>query len=85
MAIFGLSPLPNALILPLMGRFPPWDSDPDGIVVLGGGGKERITGAVELARKYPDARLLFSGDSGRLFSRGRTEAASARSRTWVAT
>jgi uncharacterized SAM-binding protein YcdF (DUF218 family) len=39
LAIFGLSPLANALILPLEDRFPPWDSSrgaPTGIVVLGG-------------------------------------------------
>src|SRR6202171_4618101 len=38
-AIAGLSPLGNALILPLEQRFPPWDASrgaPDGIVVLGG-------------------------------------------------
>src|SRR5208282_6849765 len=38
-AIAGLSPLGNALILPLEDRFPPWDPShgaPDGIVVLGG-------------------------------------------------
>jgi uncharacterized SAM-binding protein YcdF (DUF218 family) len=38
-AIAGLSPLSNALILPLEQRFPPWDASrgpPDGIVVLGG-------------------------------------------------
>ena len=39
LAIAGLSPLGNALILPLEERFPPWDPSrgaPDGIVVLGG-------------------------------------------------
>jgi uncharacterized SAM-binding protein YcdF (DUF218 family) len=39
LAIAGLSPLGNALILPLEQRFPPWDSShgaPDGIVLLGG-------------------------------------------------
>jgi uncharacterized SAM-binding protein YcdF (DUF218 family) len=38
-AIAGLSPLGNALILPLEQRFPPWDASrgaPDGIVLLGG-------------------------------------------------
>src|SRR5208283_385037 len=38
-AIAGLSPLGNALILPLEQRFPPWDASrgaPDGIVILGG-------------------------------------------------
>lgn len=39
LAIAGLSPLGNALILPLEQRFPPWDAAhgaPDGTVVLGG-------------------------------------------------
>ncbi len=55
---------------------------PDGIVVLGGAvlpelsaargsvelneNAERITAAVALARKYPDARIIFSGGSGSL-------------------
>lgn len=39
LAIAGLSPLGNALMLPLEERFPAWDASrgaPDGIVVLGG-------------------------------------------------
>jgi hypothetical protein len=39
LAIAGLSPLGNVLILPLEQRFPPWDPSrgpPDGIVMLGG-------------------------------------------------
>lgn len=39
LAVLGLSPLGNLLILPLEQRFPPWDDAgraPDGIVVLGG-------------------------------------------------
>src|SRR5580698_2553669 len=56
---------------------------PDGIVVLGGaispdismargvvslnGGAERITVATELARRYPNARIVFSGGTGSLF------------------
>ena len=84
-AIMGLSPLGNALILPLEERFPQWDparGAPAGIIVLGGSfdtvvsltrkevalneAGERLTAGVELARKYPDARLVFSGGSGRL-------------------
>jgi uncharacterized SAM-binding protein YcdF (DUF218 family) len=37
--LFGLSPVPNLLVLPLTERFPAWKPDgrpPDGIVVLGG-------------------------------------------------
>ena len=85
MAILGLSPVGNALIIPLEQRFPPWDASrgaPDGILVLGGAispdvsaarndpalneAAERMTAAVELARRYPDARVLFSGGSGAL-------------------
>ena len=89
-AVAGLSPLGNALILPLEQRFPPWDSShgpPDGIVVLGGAiypdisaargavalneNAERITAAAELARRYPNARIIYSGGSNTLiFSEG---------------
>ena len=84
-AVAGLSPLGNALILPLEQRFPPWDASrgpPDGIVVLGGAispdvsaargaialdeGAERIVAAAELARRYPDARIVYSGGSSAL-------------------
>ncbi|OAI31815.1 hypothetical protein A1351_00255 [Methylosinus sp. R-45379] len=63
---------------------------PDGIVVLGGaidenlsrlrGGAamteagERVTAMVELARRYPAAKLLFAGGSGRLFGAAGSEA-----------
>src|SRR5438045_1636724 len=85
LAIAGFSPLPNALMLPLEDRFPPWDPTrgaPAGIVVLGGAidslvaasraevslneAAERMTAAVALARRYPQARVLFSGGSGQL-------------------
>ena len=84
-AVAGLSPLGNALILPLEQRFPPWDAArgaPDGIVVLGGAispdvsaargaialneAAERIVVTAELARRYPDARIIFSGGSNAL-------------------
>jgi uncharacterized SAM-binding protein YcdF (DUF218 family) len=96
LAVIGLSPLGNALILPLEQRFPPWDDtrgSPDGIVVIGGAitpdvsaarndvalneAAERITAAVALARRYPEARIIYSGGTGALiFSEG-SEAASA--------
>ena len=85
LAILGLSPAGNALILPLEERFPRWDATrgaPDGIIVLGGAispdvsaardevalneAAERLTVAAELARRYPDARIVFSGGSGAL-------------------
>jgi uncharacterized SAM-binding protein YcdF (DUF218 family) len=93
LAIAGLSPLGNALIVPLEQRFPPWDPShgaPDGIVVLGGAlspeisaargavalneAAERITVAVELARRYPDARIVFSGGNAALIREGGIEA-----------
>jgi len=96
LAIAGLSPLGNALILPLEERFPPWDSArgaPTGIISLGGAldtivseprgevalneAAERMTAVAELARRYPDARIVFSGGSGRLIYDGVTEASLA--------
>lgn len=48
LAILGLSPVGNALIVPLEDRFPPWTGShaPDGIVILGGA----ITPDVSVAR-----------------------------------
>src|SRR5262252_4673035 len=85
LAILGLSPLANLLIIPLEQRFPPWDAGngaPDGIIVLGGAispdvsaarnevalneAAERLTVVAELVRRYPDARIVFSGGSGAL-------------------
>jgi len=96
LAIVGLSPLGNALMLPLEQRFPPWDASrgaPDGIVVLGGAisldvsaargavefneSAERITAAVELARRYPNARIVFSGGNNSLLASDAVEAAFA--------
>jgi uncharacterized SAM-binding protein YcdF (DUF218 family) len=63
---------------------------PDGIVVLGGsidadlsmahdatvvqGAADRIFAAAALARKYPNARVIFSGGSAKLVSNGAREA-----------
>src|SRR6516165_6194822 len=87
LAILGLSPAGNALIIPLEERFPRWDETrgaPDGIIVLGGAispdvsaarnevalneAAERLTAVAELARRYPQARILFSGGSGELIA-----------------
>jgi uncharacterized SAM-binding protein YcdF (DUF218 family) len=84
-AVAGLSPLGNALILPLEQRFPPWDASrgsPDGIVLLGGmispdvsaargavalnEAAERITVTAELARRYPNVRIVLTGGSNSL-------------------
>ena len=98
LALLGLSPLGNALIIPLEQRFPPWDDTrgaPDGIVVLGGAispdvsaarndvalneAAERVTAAVALARRYPAARIVYSGGSGALiFSEGSEAVAAVR-------
>jgi uncharacterized SAM-binding protein YcdF (DUF218 family) len=85
LAIAGLSPLGNIVILPLEQRFPPWDPSrgtPTGIVVLGGAivpdvsaargtvaldeAAERITAAAELAHRYPNARIVYTGGSNAL-------------------
>jgi len=95
LAIAGLSPIGNILILPLEQRFPVWDASrgaPDGIVVLGGAvtadiaaarndvalneAAERMTATVELARRYPNARIIFSGGDGSIaYSGNESEAA----------
>jgi uncharacterized SAM-binding protein YcdF (DUF218 family) len=92
-AIVGLSPLGNILILPLEQRFPPWDESrgaPDGIVVLGGAigpelsltrkevslneSAERVTIIAALARRFPNARIVYSGGNGGLLIRDGNEA-----------
>jgi uncharacterized SAM-binding protein YcdF (DUF218 family) len=96
-ALFGLSPLGNAIILPLEERFPAWDASrdasrgaPAGIIALGGAldtvvspargevalneAAERMTSIAELARRYPDARIVFTGGSGRIIYDGVSEA-----------
>ena len=93
LGLAGLSPLGNALIVPLEQRFPAWDAArgaPDGIVVLGGAigpamsdargepslneSAERMTVVAGLARRYPDARILFSGGDGSLMGNSSPEA-----------
>jgi uncharacterized SAM-binding protein YcdF (DUF218 family) len=72
---------------------------PTGIIVLGGSINEeisvtrneismneaasRLTAAVELARRYPKARLVFTGGSSDVRQRGRDEAEGVR-RLWLA-
>src|SRR5438045_3681834 len=85
LAVVGLSPLGNVLLLGLSERFPPWQAagNPDGIIVLGGAidsevsaarntieldaSAERVLTMLRLARRYPQARIAFSGGSGNLF------------------
>src|SRR5215472_13730562 len=68
LAILGLSPIGNALIISLENRLPAWDGSrgaPDGIVVLSGA-IEPLAAVAGLARSYPNARILVSGGSGAL-------------------
>jgi uncharacterized SAM-binding protein YcdF (DUF218 family) len=93
LALFGLSPLGNVLMLPLEDRFPAWDATrgpPDGVVVLGGiiaedvsaargavalnESAERVTVAAELARRYPNMRIIFSGGTNALIFEKEAEA-----------
>lgn len=92
LAVAGLSPLGNLLLLPLEERFPQAADEPPpaGIVVLGGSfdtvvagarqtialtaAAERLTQIAELARRWPDARIVFTGGSGALLFDGATEA-----------
>ena len=68
---------------------------PDGFVVLGGSidtivtkargsiaineSGERLTQIVELAHRFPNARIVFSGGSGKIFSTNMSESDAARS------
>jgi len=97
LAVAGLSPLGQALILPLEERFPPLGENappPDGIIVLGGAfdtlvspargvatlneAAERLTALVTLARRYPQAKIVFSGGAPQVFYAGAREADLAR-------
>ncbi len=73
---------------PLVWDFP--GPHPDGIIVLGGtidptsssrrqrpvliGPSERLSGAAELAERFPNARVVFTGGDGRLFAGTGSEA-----------
>jgi uncharacterized SAM-binding protein YcdF (DUF218 family) len=95
--IVGLSPLGNAVILPLEDRFPRTELDdgesPAGIVVLGGAedvlvgrarntsslneAADRIVEAVALARRFPDAPILFTGGEAGIVREAGNEAVGA--------
>ena len=97
--VAGLSPLGNALILPLEDRFPRADLDapppPTGFIVLGGAedrlvgtarqvpalneAAERLVEAAILARRFPEAKIAFSGGNAGIFYKTSTEAAGAES------
>lgn len=95
----GLSPLGNALILPLENRFPRADLDqpppPTGFIVLGGAedrlvGKargaptineagERLLEAAILAKRFPEAKIAFSGGDAGVLYKSDSEASGAQS------
>jgi uncharacterized SAM-binding protein YcdF (DUF218 family) len=96
--IAGLSPLGNALILPLEDRFPRTDLDqpppPAGFIVLGGvedrlvgrarkaptlnEAGERVVETVMLARRFPEAKIAFSGGDAGILYKSDSEAAGAQ-------
>src|SRR5262249_24025999 len=59
------TPVSIWLTLPLQNRFPQWQSGSqpivERIIVLGGQTGERITVLAELARDFPQPRLVYSG------------------------
>ncbi len=95
--IAGLSPLGNALILPLEERFARANLDlpppPTGIIMLGGAedrivgyargvpalneAAERVYEAVLLAKRFPEAKIAFSGGNTAMFYASDSEAAGA--------
>jgi len=95
----GLSPLGNALILPLEDRFPRADLDtpplPTGFIILGGAedrlvgrargvsalneAAERLVDAAVLFRRYPEARIAFSGGDAGILYKSDSEAEGAGS------
>ncbi len=95
--VAGLSPLGNALILPLEDRFPRADLDtpppPTGFILLGGAedrlvgtarhaptlneAGERIVEAAILARRFPEAKIAFTGGDAGILYKSDSEAAGA--------
>jgi uncharacterized SAM-binding protein YcdF (DUF218 family) len=71
LAIFGLSPVGNALMIPLEDRFPRWDAArgaPDGIIVLGGAISPDVSAARdEVALNEAAERLTVAADLARRY------------------
>ncbi|MDJ1157246.1 YdcF family protein [Chelatococcus sp. SYSU_G07232] len=94
LALLGATSLPRILLRPLEDRFPIFAEDGrpvDGIIVLGGAiglardqvrftdAASRMTSAIELARRYPEARVVFTGGHTNVVTRvDYTEADAAR-------
>ena len=96
--VAGLSPLGNALILPLEDRFPRANLDdpppPTGFIILGGAedrlvgdargapalneASERIVEAAMLARRFPEAKIAFSGGDAGILYKSSSEAEGAQ-------
>jgi uncharacterized SAM-binding protein YcdF (DUF218 family) len=91
--VIGFSPFAKLITLPLENRFPQSTIDGrrvDGIVVLGGAigfgrgqvafneAAARMTAGLEIAKRHPSARLVFTGGDGSLLEGdGRSEADAA--------
>jgi uncharacterized SAM-binding protein YcdF (DUF218 family) len=90
--LIGFSPFGKLIARSLEDRFPQQSAEArpvHGIIVLGGAigysrgqvayneAASRMTVAIELAKKHPTARLVFSGGHGALVSDERTEAEAA--------
>ena len=84
LAIFGLSPLGNALIWPLEERFPAWDASrgvPDGIIVLGGAiGPEVSTARGQPSLNEAAERMTVMADLAKRFPGVRSSSRAAAER-----
>jgi uncharacterized SAM-binding protein YcdF (DUF218 family) len=67
--IAGLTPFGNWLLVPLEQRFPAWDSVRpfSGIIVLGGSSSaDRLVFGADVARRFPEVPMVFTGGNGNL-------------------
>jgi uncharacterized SAM-binding protein YcdF (DUF218 family) len=76
----GVAPVGGLLLYIVESRLPEWTDKgsppPDGIIVLGGAGAERLAAVPALARRFPNARVVFTGGNASLFG-GPSEASYA--------